>query len=512
MRIGLDGTDIVATGDVLLVEDEPLVVELFSAAISAGGYRVWTAMTGHMALTLAKEHHPDIVLMDVGLPDLSGLEVCRQIKADPDLGGVIVVVVSGQAMRAAEVVNGFGVGADDYLKKPVELSELLARIRTWVRFGRASKALRASEQHYRQLVEALPDAVVLLNLEGRFMSVNPQAASFFGALDVEGAVGKSFFDFTLPAEHRRIQADFAGLLRTGSLKHTDYTIVTSGGRSVSAQVTGALWGVVEGRPNGFLLVVRDISEVRRLERAVQEVSERDLRWFGEMLHDGLCQRMFAAAVTCNLLREKLARRGLPEAEEAGELLARLNGAMDDARSQARGLMLSNLAHDGLAASLKELASMTCRDFRVLCEAECADSLSVGDNWVATHLYRLAREAVHNATKHARPRRIVVRLSIDEGRGCLEIEDDGIGMADGNGWKPGLGLTMMLSRARMIGGELVIGRSPSGGTRITCGFPVDSRRPWADQRQGCGFEVERKEATGYEGSRQKSNAEADTIGG
>ena len=139
---------------------------------------------------------------------------------------------------------------------------------------------------------------------------------------------------------------------------------------------------------------------------------------------------------------------------------------------ARGLSLSNLSRDGFVAALKDLASVTSRDFRVPCEVECPDSVSVGDEATTTHLYRIAREAVHNATKHARPRRIVVRLSVGEEMGCLEVEDDGIGMEGANGTGFGLGLEMMRSRARMIGGQLEILRALSGGTTIACRFPME----------------------------------------
>ena len=162
------------TGNLLLVEDDRRVMRLFASVLSGGGYRVWEASSGQTALDLAREKMPDLVLLDVGLPDLSGLEVCRQIKADAALTGMLVVMVSGEAIAPTDKVEGLGVGADDYLIKPVDLNELVARVATWVRLRRTSAALRASEEHYRQLVAVLPDAVGVLDLRCRFVSVNPR--------------------------------------------------------------------------------------------------------------------------------------------------------------------------------------------------------------------------------------------------------------------------------------------------------------------------------------------------
>jgi len=111
--------------------------------------------------------------------DLNGIDICRQIKADALLD-TFVVLVSGKAISAADKVGGAETGADDYIVKPVNPDEFLARIRTIVRLRETTAALRASEQHYRRLVEILPDAVGMMDLQGRLTTANRQAVEMLG--------------------------------------------------------------------------------------------------------------------------------------------------------------------------------------------------------------------------------------------------------------------------------------------------------------------------------------------
>ena len=90
------------TNCILLVDDDPAILQIYSEILRAQGYEVWEASNGQQGLQAARERRPDLVLLDVMLPDLSGIEVCRQIKADAALVDVFVVLVSGTATSVAE--------------------------------------------------------------------------------------------------------------------------------------------------------------------------------------------------------------------------------------------------------------------------------------------------------------------------------------------------------------------------------------------------------------------------
>jgi DNA-binding response OmpR family regulator len=114
---------------VLVVDDEEAIAEAVRARLESEGYRVFVAGDGPQAIELHAEHHPDLVVLDLMLPGMDGLEVCKQIQRD---GWTPVLMLTAKAEEADKVV-GFAVGADDYLTKPFSLRELASRVKAILR-------------------------------------------------------------------------------------------------------------------------------------------------------------------------------------------------------------------------------------------------------------------------------------------------------------------------------------------------------------------------------------------
>ncbi|MEM6593311.1 MAG: phosphate regulon transcriptional regulator PhoB [Pseudomonadota bacterium] len=117
---------------VLVVEDDPAQREVLAYNIQAEGYQVLTAENGDEALLSVREEQPDLVVLDWMLPNVSGIEVCRQIKKDASLARLPVIMLSARS-EEDDRVRGLETGADDYIVKPYSVAELLARIRTQLR-------------------------------------------------------------------------------------------------------------------------------------------------------------------------------------------------------------------------------------------------------------------------------------------------------------------------------------------------------------------------------------------
>lgn len=113
---------------VLVIEDEPDVAELLEYNLQSAGFETYACGTGQDGLRLAQEVHPDIVLLDLMLPDMPGMQVCRTLKSLPATKDIPVVIVSARSEEIDRVV-GFEVGADDYVVKPYSVRELLLRLR-----------------------------------------------------------------------------------------------------------------------------------------------------------------------------------------------------------------------------------------------------------------------------------------------------------------------------------------------------------------------------------------------
>ena len=218
-------------------------------------------------------------------------------------------------------------------------------------------------------------------------------------------------------------------------------------------------------------LTREIGERERLEKEILEISEREQRRIGHDLHDGLCQHLTATAMAGQVLAQKLTSRSLTEAADAGELVRLIEDGIAMTRDMAHGIVPLEMESEGLVTALRVLAGNVGRMFKVSCVLQCDSPPPIEDVDTATHLYRIAQEAVQNALRHGKPGQIVMSLSRVRDRAQLSIEDDGAGLPED--WRSGrgLGTRIMAHRAVMIGGELSIEPSPTGGTLVTCSFAL-----------------------------------------
>lgn len=129
---------------VLVVDDEPAQRALLSYNLEASGYRVATAGDGEEAMLVIAEEAPDVILLDWMLPRLSGIEVCRQIKARPEARDAAVIMVSARS-EEVDRIRGLETGADDYITKPYSINELLARVRANLRRVRPAQSRQVLE-------------------------------------------------------------------------------------------------------------------------------------------------------------------------------------------------------------------------------------------------------------------------------------------------------------------------------------------------------------------------------
>jgi adenylate cyclase len=117
---------------ILVVDDSPVNVDLLRTRLEASGYEVLTAGDGEEGLAVAKQHKPDLILLDVMMPKMDGLEVCRQLRADPSLPFMPIILVTAKA-ESDDVVAGLEAGGDEYLTKPVDQAALVARVKSMLR-------------------------------------------------------------------------------------------------------------------------------------------------------------------------------------------------------------------------------------------------------------------------------------------------------------------------------------------------------------------------------------------
>ncbi len=212
----------------------------------------------------------------------------------------------------------------------------------------------------------------------------------------------------------------------------------------------------------------EIEAREQLEKEVAEVSERERLHIGHELHDTVCQHLTATSLSLQVLSGKLIANSLPQATDADRAAQMVEDAIDLTRNLAKGLFPLELEGEGLEGALLELCRSTADRSRIKCEFQSDLQALQLDSNTATHLYRIAQEAVVNAIKHGHVSQILILKSQQEdGRLQLSVVDDGIGLPNILPNRRGLGLRIMTSRAGMIGGSLSVENNTDGGTIVTC---------------------------------------------
>ena len=168
-------------GLVLAVDDEPTNRYAVSRVLSQAGYKVIEASTGGEALRFIQSERPDLVVLDVRLPDISGYEICRRIKGDPATASTLVLQVSATFVNSRDAVRSLDGGADSYLTQPVEPPVLIATVGALIRLRRAEEALRESESRHRLLFERTPLPAWVFDIESlAILAVNEAAVLRYG--------------------------------------------------------------------------------------------------------------------------------------------------------------------------------------------------------------------------------------------------------------------------------------------------------------------------------------------
>ncbi len=209
---------------------------------------------------------------------------------------------------------------------------------------------------------------------------------------------------------------------------------------------------------------------QRLEAEVDRIGEEERRRLGAELHDGLCQHLTAALLNCSALEQRQKAEGAADAAALTQLRVSLENAIGMAYDVAKGLCPMDVDPDSLLSALERLCRETRARHGIDCRLQADRDLAIRNPELALHLYRIAREAVANAVKHAQCTRISVALERAAGELSLQVADDGRATVPGVVPAAGLGLGILKHRARQMGGTLQVAGGPNGGMQVVCRVP------------------------------------------
>lgn len=465
---------------ILVVDDIPAIHKIIYALLRDDALRLEHAYSGHEAIAKALAIKPDLVLLDVMMPDIDGFEVCRRLRSEPTVADVPIIMVTALTDRSARL-RGFAVGADDFVSKPFDQAELRVRVRTITRLDRYRRLL-AARARFDRLVELAPDGVLIVSADGVVQLVNPALLHMLDRPHV-AVMGQPMADFVDAAERGAWLNFVATAMQEAGGSHVIELILRrADGSPTPVEITA---GAIEWDGAAVVqMLVRDNTrrkadqemlqhrnlELRRLAGRLAEVQEQERQRMARELHDSVGQSLTAINLNLSVIGQLL-DKAAPAA--VNDRLQDSLHLLEDATKQVRLVMAELrpplLDEYGLVSALRWYGDQFSARTGVSCLVLGADLTPRPARAVEMALFRICQEALTNVAKHSGASEVVIHLLADDDWLRLSIGDNGQGFArEVHGQAAALahwGLATMRERAVAVNGDLEIASVPGKGAQI-----------------------------------------------
>jgi len=473
---------------ILAIDDEPESRTLLTQILTAEGYRVRAADSGELALAALELKRPELILLDIRMPEMDGFEVCRRIKANPATHDIPLMFLSARG-QLSERVEGFRLGAVDFVTKPYQREELLARVRTHLELGRLrtrleeqvaerTAELRESEQRFRTMADATPLMIWAAGTDKACTFVNRAWLDFTGRR-IEQDLGEGWIGAVHPNDREMCSGIYSSSIDGPQNFQLEFRLRRADGEYRWIVGSGVPRFSETGAFVGYIGSCVDVTEsriaaeqLRALSAFLISAQEDVRRRISRELHDDLVQRLALMAIDLGKLISQTWPAVSAVPEELRGLQERAIQAAELTRHIAHELHPMTVEDLGLATALRSV----CEDFA---HREGIDVEFTGENLpqspkreTASCLYSIAQEALLNVSKHAQAKHVRVELKSSADRVSLSIADDGIGFPTRSaGGGMGLGVLNMRERVGWLKGSFSLESRPGGGTQISVALPI-----------------------------------------
>ena len=490
---------------ILNVDDNDGARYVKSRILQGAGFQVEEAANGTDALAMVARLRPALVLLDVKLPDINGIEVCRRIKADPATANVLVLQTSAALTGRDDKIRGLEGGADNYLAAPIEADELVANVRALLRLQQTRFELANSEERFRQLAENIDDVFWMFNLDdGALLYVSDAYTRIWGRSGEALARRPDDWIASIHADDRPALAQRWNALLALAPYDEEYRVVGPQGAIRWVRDRAFLVRDAAERPYRIARITSDITGRKELESRLRAADDNKNNFLATLAHE-LRNPLSPIRTAVELLGRQ--ENDLEHGHTAAEVHARARGVisrqvdhlthlvddlLDVARISEGKLTLRPQAvelHGVFKAALETAAPMLEGRHHRLGTSVPPDPL-----WVWGDPVRLAQSIgnlLHNAAKFTSPNGDIALLAkVDDGDGAprvaITVRDNGIGIASGNlphifdmftqgAFAPdrahdglGIGLSLVATLVKLHGGEL---GATSGGVGQGSAFTI-----------------------------------------
>lgn len=254
---------------ILVVNDVQDQLQLTSSVLQKAGYSVITALDGVEGLASAAENMPDLIISDVNMPNMDGVEFCRRLRLDANLHNIPFMLVSALRKDNESVLSGFNAGADDYLESPFAPMRLIAKVSRLIEKKLIEQKLRENEAYFRDLFDKAPVAYHELDVEGRYTRVNQTELEMLG-YDANEMIGRCVSEFVETVNCREF---ITNTLKGETDKNVEQTWRCKDGSILQFLVNGCVLHDAEENVTGARFTLQDITDRKKLEEQLRQAQK-----------------------------------------------------------------------------------------------------------------------------------------------------------------------------------------------------------------------------------------------
>lgn len=431
-------------GRILVVDDIPTNLKVLTAILHKQGYSVRSAVNGTLALHVAQTEPLDLVLLDVNMPEMDGFEVCRRLKSNPHTRDIPVIFISALS-HTADKVKAFSVGGVDYVAKPFEFAEIIARVDSQITLYRQRREIEENQRFIQRVTNAVPDVIYIFDFERRTSIFNNRSLFHTlgypsGYLPDEGA--ESFTSLLHPDDGPRLQQRQAGLAtaQDGQIVETEFRMRASDGHYRWFLARDLVFKRhPNGSPSQVLGTAQDITERKEAEQqalALRLERER-IRLLSDFIRDASHDFRTPLAVintSAYLLGKltdpgKLAEHRTKIVDQVSHIAQLLEKMLMAARLETEApYNFAPVAVNRLLRQIVGRVSGQVHDKRQIVELDLAASLPI-INAEEGRLELALFNLIENAVEYTPPEgTITIRTAARDSMIAIEVSDTGRGIA------------------------------------------------------------------------------------
>ena len=467
---------------ILIVNDDPDQLEVMSTLLRSAGYHVVTASDGSEGFAVAQRQHLDLVISDVMMPNTSGIELCRLIRADKKLRALPILLVSALRKDTDTVIEGLRSGADAYMEAPYDPMLLIAKVAQLIERARLTG-------HYRDIVEQASDIIFTQDMHGRLTSINRAGERFLDQTEEE-LIGMDVTEALHIREPQGLLSSATDEWRQAGVWRSQAEVQDHAGQPHWLDFSLSLMRNQQGDEIGVRGVARDITDRIRAEEHLrnslaqlhalsahlQSVREEERKLIAREIHDELGQSLTALKMDLSWLARQLAETESSVVPPLQEKIAAMSQLLDNTiqlgrkiATELRPLLLDTL---GLIPAIEWQAQEFQSRTGITCNLNLPPENITLDQDRSIAIFRIFQEILTNVARHAQATQVNILLEEKSGTLILKVRDNGRGItASEISDASSLGLLGMRERALFLGGEISISGKQGEGTVVTVLVPL-----------------------------------------